>query len=138
MTYLLDTNVISELRKTHPDPGVLAWFRGVRDEQLYLSVISIGEIRRGIERLRRKDAAQAGRLEKWLDGLLLTFDDHIVSIDARIADTWGGLNVPDPLPVLDGLLAATAVARGWTLVTRNVADIPVGRVPVLNPFQATE
>jgi predicted nucleic acid-binding protein len=138
VTYLLGTNVISELRKTHPDPGVLAWFRGVRDEQLYLSVISIGEIRRGIERLRRKDAAQAGRLEKWLDGLLLTFDDHIVSIDARIADTWGGLNVPDPLPVLDGLLAATAVARGWTLVTRNVADIPVGRVPVLNPFQATE
>jgi len=138
VTYLLDTNVISELRKARPDPAVLAWFRAQKDEQLYLSAITIGEIRRGIERLRRKDAAQAGRLEKWLDGLLLTFDDHIVSIDARIADTWGGLNVPDPLPVLDGLLAATAVARGWTLVTRNVADIPVGRVPVLNPFQATE
>ncbi len=135
---MLDTNVISELRKSQPDPAVLAWFRGVRDEQLYLSAITIGEIRRGIERLRRKDAAQAGRLEKWLDGLLLTFDDHIVGIDARIADTWGRLNVPDPLPVLDGLLAATAVARGWTLVTRNVADIPVGRVPVLNPFQPAE
>jgi toxin FitB len=138
VTYLLDTNVISELRKTNPDPGVLAWFSGVKDEQLYLSAITIGEIRRGIERLRRKDGPQADRLEKWLDGLLLTFDDHIVSVDSRVADTWGRLNVPDPLPVLDGLLAATAVARGWTLVTRNRSDFPPGRVRILNPFRPTE
>jgi toxin FitB len=138
VTYLLDTSVISELRKTNPDPGVLTWFSGVKDEQLYLSAITIGEIRRGIERLRRKDGPQADRLEKWLDGLLLTFDDHIVSVDSRVADTWGRLNVPDPLPVLDGLLAATAVARGWTLVTRNLSDFPLGRVRILNPFRPTE
>jgi len=136
MTYLLDTSVISELRKKNPDPSVLAWFSGVESDQLYLSAITVGEIRRGIEALRRKDAPQAARLEKWLDGLMKTFDDHVISVDTRVADLWGRLNVPDRMPILDGLLAATAVARGWTLVTRNESDIPSDRVSLLNPFHA--
>src|SRR5215475_9353404 len=123
MTYLLDTNVIYELRRNNPDPAVLAWFSGVRSDQLYLSAITVGEIRRGIEGLRRKDAPQAAQLEKWLEGLLQGFDDHVISVDTQVADVWGRLNVPDRMPILDGLLAATAIARGCTLVTRNESDI---------------
>jgi predicted nucleic acid-binding protein len=134
MTYLLDTNVVSELRKRHPDPHVLAWYDGVASADLFISVLTIGEIRLGVERLRRKDPAQAELLEQWLGGLQVTYADHIAGIDTAAADQWGRLNVPDPLPVIDGLLAATAMARGWTMVTRNTADIARSGVPVINPF----
>ena len=114
MSYLLDTNVISELRKRHPDPHVLAWYEGVASADLFISVLTVGEIRLGIQRLRRKDTVQADVLERWLRGLRAAYGDHIVDVDVGIAEHWGRLNVPDPLPVIDGLLA-TAVLAGLIL-----------------------
>jgi toxin FitB len=134
MTYLLDTNVVSELRKRDPDPHVLAWYGTVTSSDLFLSVLTIGEIRLGIERLRRKDSAQADLLEQWMHGLHATYQDHLIEVDTEVAEEWGRLNVPDPLPVIDGLLAASAKVRGWTLVTRNTADLGRSGVVLFNPF----
>jgi predicted nucleic acid-binding protein len=94
----------------------------------------MGEIRLGIERLRRKDSAQAGALERWFRGLQTSYRDHIVDIDLETTQEWGRLNVPDPLPVIDGLLAASAKVRGWTLVTRDTAGLAQYGVTLLNPF----
>ena len=134
MTYLLDTNVVSELRRRQPDPHVLAWYDTVTSAEIFLSVLTIGEIRLGIERLRRRDNAQAGLLEHWLRGLHATYQDHIIDVDTAAAEEWGRLNVPDPLPVIDGLIASSARIRGWTLVTRNTADLARTAVRTLNPF----
>jgi predicted nucleic acid-binding protein len=136
MTYLLDTNVVSELRKRQPDPRLLAWYEGVPSSRLFLSVLTVGEIRLGIERLRRKDAVAAHALGQWLGGLLGAYADHIIGLDVETAQEWGRLNVPDPLPVIDGLLAACARVRGWTLVTRNTADLARSGTALLNPFEA--
>jgi toxin FitB len=135
MTLLLDTNVISELRKLRPDPQVIAWLDTVGSAEIFISVLTIGEIRSAVERLRRKDPVQAAALEDWLVGLQSTYADRIVGVDARIAEDWGRINVPDPVPVIDGLLAATARCRGWTLVTRSTADLARCDVRLLNPFQ---
>lgn len=135
MSYLLDTNVVSELRKRHPDPNVVAWFRTTRSTDLYLSVLTLGEIRLGVELLRRRDPAQADQIGKWLDGLRASYRDHLIDIDEDVADEWGRLNVPDPVPVVDGLLAASAKVRGWTLATRNVADLRRCGVQLFNPFE---
>ena len=135
MTYLLDTNVVSELRKRAPDPQVVAWYEAVNSAELFLSVLTIGEIRLGIERLRRKDNFQADLLEQWLRGLHGAYRDHLIDVDADVAEEWGRLNVPHQLPVIDGLLAASAKVRGWTLVTRNVTDLGASGVSLLNPFR---
>jgi predicted nucleic acid-binding protein len=135
VTYLLDTNVVSELRKRDPDPHVLAWYATVTSAELFLSVLTIGEIRLGIQRLRRKDEPQAVLLEHWLQGLHVAYRDHLVGVDADVAEEWGRLNVPDLLPVIDGLLAASAKVRGWTLVTRNLAGLQRSGVALLNPFE---
>jgi predicted nucleic acid-binding protein len=135
VTYLLDTNVISELRRRAPHPNVVTWFEAVRSEELYLSVLTIGEIRRGIQLLRPTDAATADRLDAWLSGLIATYGRRIVAVDTQIAQEWGRLNAPDRVPAIDGLLAATAIVRGWTLVTRNVADVASTGVLTLNPFE---
>jgi hypothetical protein len=135
MTYLLDTNVISELRKRNPDPHVLAWYATVTSAEIFVSALTIGEIRLGIERLRGKDGAQADALEQWLRGLQASYGDRIINVDAAVAEAWGRLNVPDPLPVIDGLLAASARVRGWTLVTRNTGDLARSGVALLNPFE---
>lgn len=134
MTYLLDTNVVSELRGRNPDPHVLAWYDTVTSAEIYLSALTIGEIRLGIERLRRRDNAQADLLERWLHGLRAAYQHHIIDVDAAVAEEWGRMNVADPLPVIDGLLAASAGVRGWTLVTRNTADLARSAVRTLNPF----
>lgn len=136
MTYLLDTNVISEVRKPVPDPGVEAWFQAVPTGQLYLSVLVIGELRQGVERLARRDAAHAAALDRWLRELVRRFDDRIAPITVDVAAAWGRLSAPDPLSVVDGLLAATAMVRGWTLVTRNGADVRRTGVRLLDPFAA--
>ena len=136
MAFLLDTNVISEARKRAPDPNVRAWLASVPEADLYLSVLVVGEIRQGIERLRRRDPAQAAPYETWLSALLHGFADRLVPVTADVCEEWGRLNVPDPLPVVDGLMAATAKLRDWTFVTRNVVDLARTEVRLLNPFEA--
>jgi predicted nucleic acid-binding protein len=135
VSYLLGTNVVSELRRPRPSEAVLAWFDSVGSRDLWLSVLVLGEIRQGIEQLARKDPEQAGIREKWLVDLADLFADRVVPVTAEVADLWGRLNVPDRLPAVDGLLAATALVHGWTLVTRNVADVARTGVRVLNPFE---
>lgn len=135
MSYLVDTNVLSELRKGQRcHPGVRAWFEEVEDADLYLSVLTIGEIRRGIELIRRRDLDAAGVLASWLEELVTTHHERLLPIDRPVAEEWGRLNAPDPLPVVDGLLAATARVRDMTLVTRNVADVERTGVRCLDPF----
>lgn len=134
MSFLLDTNVVSEIRKKAPNTSVEAWFASVPADELYLSVLVVGEIRQGIERLTRRDPAQAEVFERWLTQLGKVFGDRIVPITSDVADRWGCLNVPDPVPVVDGLLAATALVRGWTLVTRNGRDVASTGVRLLDPF----
>ena len=136
MSYLLDTNVISELRKgPRCDPRVSEWFSAVSEEEVFLSVLVIGEIRRGVESIRLRDGAAGRALERWLDKVVSTHDDRILPVDREIAEAWGRMNVPDPIPVLDGLLAATAKVHGLTVATRNVKDVARTGVPCLNPFE---
>lgn len=136
MSFLLDTNVLSELRKRTPDAGVAAWFDSADSQQLYLSVLTVGEIRQGICRLQRRDRAQAAVFDQWLAGLLRDYSDRIVPVTAEVAEEWGTLNVPDPLPVVDGLLAATAKVHDWTLVTRNISDVVGTGARLHNPFSS--
>ncbi len=136
MTYLLDTNVLSELRKREPDPRVLAWYAEVASAEIFVSVLTIGEIRLGIERLRAKDRARADVLEQWLRGLHATYRDHIIDVDTEVAEERACLNGPDPLPVIGGLIAASAKVRGWTLVTRNTGDVARSGVALLNPVDS--
>ncbi|MGA7802865.1 MAG: type II toxin-antitoxin system VapC family toxin [Gammaproteobacteria bacterium] len=135
MNYLIDTNIISEIRKGNRcDPNVASWYAKIEDASLYLSVLVIGEIRKGIERIRSKDPAQAGALENWLLAVDKAFGERILPIDRAVADEWGRFNVGRPVPVIDGLLAATAKVHRMTLVTRDTADIAGLDVQVLNPF----
>ena len=134
MSWLLDTNIVSELRKgERANPGVRAWFAEAADESLFTSVLVVGELRRGIESIRRRDVPSALELERWLAGLTDGFADRILPVDREVAEQWGGLNVPDPVPTVDGLLAATALVHGLTLVTRNTRDVARTGVPLLDP-----
>lgn len=125
---------MSEIRKKTPDAGAAAWFASVPADRLFLSVLVAGEIRQGIARLARRDSAQAQQIEHWLSQLIDGFGDRIVPITVQIAEVWGRLNVPDPVPVVDGLMAATALVHDWTLVTRNVHHVAATGAHVLNPF----
>lgn len=135
MSFLCDTNVLAETRRRSCDPGVARWFASVPAEELFLSSMVAGEIRQGIARLERRDPVQAAALDQWLKGLLSAYADRIAPVTLEIAEEWGRLNVPDPLPVVDGLLAATAKVHGWVLVTRNVKDVRRTGVRLLNPFE---
>ena len=137
MSYLLDTNVISELRKPQANPHVRAWFASVSGDSLYLSVLTIGEIRRGVERVRRRDPVQAAVFEAWLTTLQQQYADRLLPVTAAIADEWGRLNVPDPIPTIDGLPAATARVGGLVLVTRNTTDLVRTGVRLLDPFASS-
>jgi toxin FitB len=132
--FLLDTNVLSELRKRMPSYAVAAWFETVDDADLYLSVLVAGEIQSGIDRLRRHHPERAADYQDWLDELLVVYRDRIVGIDLSVAREWGRLNARRALPVVDGLLAATARVHKCTLVTRNVRDFP-NDLDILNPFE---
>jgi len=135
LSYLLDTSVISELRKgKRADASVKAWFEGLEDGEIHLSVLTIGEIRRGIENVRRRDPDSAIALDSWLARLGEVHRDRILPIDRAIAEEWGRMNVPDPLPVIDGLLAATAKVSGLTFATRNIADVEGTGVELVDPF----
>jgi len=133
--FLLDTNVVSELRKRQRcDAGVRRWFSEVAADELFLSVLVIGELRGGVERIRRRDSAAARALDAWLRRLEHAYQDHILPVTLEICDRWGRLGVEQPLSPIDGLLAATALQHDLAFVTRNVPDVARSGVDVLNPF----
>jgi predicted nucleic acid-binding protein len=136
--YLVDTNVISEARKgAKGNPGVRAFFRRAAGEEarLFISVVTVGELRRGVELIRhRGDTRQAKGLETWLEGLLVTYRDHILEITLDIAQLWGRLRVPHPDNALDKQIAATALIYDLTVVTRNRGDFSHTGARLLNPF----
>ena|SRR5690554_5927497 len=134
MSYLLDTNVVSEIRKPRADSRVVAWFGGVDGAELFLSVLVVGEIRQGIERLRSRDAERASQLDAWLAKLKQDYGERVLMVSIEVAEEWGRLNAVRSLPVIDGLLAATASVHGLTLVTRNVSDLRGTGVALLDPF----
>ena len=137
--YLIDTNVISEARKrSKANPGVVAFFETVAasDAPMFLSAISLGELRRGVELIRRRgDADQAHRLEAWLATVVESSGEHILAFEADATQVWGYLRVPDPDHALDKQIAAIALVNDLTLVTRNVADFEASGVKLANPFQ---
>jgi toxin FitB len=136
MAYLLDTNVISELRKgPRCNQGVADWFAGIDDDSLFLSVLVLGELHRGTDRIRRRDPNAAGALDRWLSNVTTTYGDRILPVTLSIAKLWGGFGVPDPVPTIDGLLAATAQHHGLVLVTRNVRHVERTGVSCMNPFR---
>lgn len=133
--FLIDTNIISEVRKRERcDPRVSAWWASVGDADLFLSVLCVGEMRQGIERIRSRDALQAARLEKWLAKVASSFAGRILGIDQDVAEVWGRIAAKRPTPVVDGLLAATAIVHDLTLATRNVGDVADTGAKLLNPF----
>ena len=134
--FLLDTNVISEVRKGgRSDPNVAGWYAGVGESYLFISSLTVGEIRKGIELVRqRNDIDQVGSLEAWLQRVIEGFSGRILNVDSQVADSWGQVSAVRPIPVIDGLLAATAMVHDLTLVTRNVSDVEGLGVRVLNPF----
>ena len=136
--YLIDTNVISEIRKkSKANKGVRAFFKQAIDDEtpLFMSVVTVGELRRGVELIRyRGDTRQANQLEKWLVVLMTEYQDHILDINQDIAQLWGRLRVPHPENALDKQIAATALIFELTVVTRNHKDFVKTGAPVLNPF----
>lgn len=137
MSFLIDTNIISEVRKQHRcDANVARWFASIDASELYLSALVLGEIRRGIEKCRSRDAVKASALASWLNEVRVAFEGRILPVDAAVAEEWGRISAARSLPVVDGLLAATAKVAGLTLVTRNLADVAGLGVSVLDPFVA--
>lgn len=136
MSYLLDRNIVSELRKRErADAGVRQWFAGVDDSELFLSVLTVGELRRGIESIHRRDRTRALVLNRWFHALVTQYEARILLVDQKVAEEWGRMNALATLPAIDSLLAATAHVHGLTFVTRNTKDVARTGVPCLNPFQ---
>ena len=136
MSYLVDTNVISELRKgKRCNSNVAAWYDAISEDEIFLSVLTVGELRRGIDSIQRRDSKSALALNHWFSTLTKTHQDRILPIDRSVAEEWGRINVPKPLPVIDGLLAATAKVHGLSLVTRNTKDVARTSISYLNPFE---
>lgn len=135
MTYLLDTNILSETRKRRPASGVTNWIAATPPELLHVSVLTLGEIEQGISHIRaRGDHEQAARLERWLRDVEFGFADRILPMTLPVASAWGRQQHVRPLPVIDGLIAATAMVNSLTVVTRNAKDFERSGVQVLNPF----
>jgi predicted nucleic acid-binding protein len=135
VTFLLDTNVVSETRKRQPDTGVIEWITSTTPGQLHVSVLTLGEIELGIARIRgRGDHQQAADLERWLREMEVGFADRVLPVTLPVASAWGRQQRVQPLPVVDALIAATAMVNGLTVVTRNVKDFQRSGIQVLNPF----
>ena len=137
--YLLDTNVLSEIRKgpRRARPEVYQWWLGMRDQQLFLSVMTIGEIRKGIDRLGTRDASQSLILDRWLSEVKYAFRERLIEVPLSVAEHWGKLQAVRSLPEVDALLAASALKYDLTLVTRNEADFVGLGIRILNPFIAS-
>jgi predicted nucleic acid-binding protein len=135
LQYLLDTNVLSETRRKLADERVLSFLSGVEPSALYISVLTLGELRKGVAKKSRSDHEAAKRLAAWVEGLELSFADRILGVDLATAKLWGELSAQRPRPVVDTLLAATAVSHQLTLVTRNLSDVQDIPVKVLDPWK---
>lgn len=135
MTYLLDTNVLSETRKRQPVAGVAEWIAATPPDRLHVSVLTLGEIERGIARIRaRNDPRQALTLERWLRQVEAGFEDRVLPVTLPVAAAWGRQQYAQPLPVIDALIAATAHVHDLIVVTRNGKDFESAGISVLNPF----
>jgi toxin FitB len=135
--FLLDTNVISEIRKRdRAHPNVVQWVTRTPVEDIGTSVLVLAKIRLGIELKRRSDPAQAKSLDRWFTQMRTRLGERVLPIDEPVAEAWALLGIPNPLPLIDGLLAATAKVHGLTLVTRNVADIATAGALLFDPFSA--
>jgi predicted nucleic acid-binding protein len=136
VNFLVDTNVLSEVKRGRGDARVKSWFAKIDNAALYTSVMVVGEIRRGIELIRRRDASQVVGFEAWLGQLQDDFGDRVLPVTQDIAEEWGRLNAPDPLPVIDALLIATARVHDLVIASRNIRDVGHGGAHLLNPWQA--
>jgi predicted nucleic acid-binding protein len=135
VTYLIDTNVLSETRKRQPAAGVVGWIAATPPDRMHVSVLTLGEIEQGIARIRgRGDRQQAAALERWLRDVETGFADRVLPVTLPIAAAWGRQQYAQPLPAIDALIAATARVHGMTMVTRNAKDFELAGVQVLNPF----
>jgi predicted nucleic acid-binding protein len=138
VNYLLDTNIVSELRKgSRCDPSVAAWYTGLDDRETFLSVLVLGEIRRGVEKARRTEPDRARAFAVWLERLRERYADRVLTIDEKVADEWGRMTLVQPSHVTDVLLAATAKVNGMTLATRNIRHVERLGAQVVNPFDPT-
>lgn len=137
MTWLVDTNIISELCKgPRCHRGVASWWAAADERDLHLSALTLGEIRKGIEALRPRDPIQAQALTVWLDAVRTGFGARVLGVDGAVAETWGRLSARRKVPVIDTLLAATALVHDLVLVTRNTRDVADSGARILNPFAA--
>jgi toxin FitB len=132
--YLLDTNIVSETRKVRPDPRVTKFLESVHGSRLFLSVLTLGELRKGVAMRRRTDCEQADLLAAWVDEIELSYADRLLLVDASAARIWGELSAGRSLAVVDTLIAATAIAKDLTLVTRNTRDVAATGVTVFDPW----
>jgi len=132
--YLLDTNILSETRKKQADEKVVAFLTSADPSSIYISILTLGELRKGVAQKRRTDPATAADLAAWVDGLEFGFANHILAVDTATAKVWGELSAQRPRPVIDTLLAATAIVHELTFVTRNTSDVDDIDMTLLNPF----
>ena len=135
MKVLVDTNVLSELKRgRNAAPHVVAWFTQIPGDQVFTSVVVLGEIRRGIELMARRDKVQAAAFERWYTAIRGRFEDRVFVVDERVMTIWSHISVPDMLPAYDGLIAATALARDMIVATRNTRDYRRVGVDVIDPW----
>ncbi len=134
LLYLLDTNVLSETRRQLADARVMSFLSRSVPSTLHISVLTVGELRKGVSLKRRSDPSSARKIGDWVDGFEASFADRILGIDGAIASLWGELSAERPRPVIDTLLAATAMVHGMTFVTRNTKDVHDLKVKLLNPW----
>jgi len=135
LQYLLDTDVLSETRKKQADEQVISFLSAAEPSALYISVLTLGELRKGVAIKKLSDPDSAKKLAAWVDGLEFSFADRILGIDAATATVWGELSAQRPRPVIDTLLAATAVVHELTFVTRNISDVQDIKLKLLDPWQ---
>jgi predicted nucleic acid-binding protein len=135
LQYLLDTNVLSETRRKEAEQGVISFLSSVEPSALYLSVLSLGELRKGVALKKKSDPDAAKKIAAWVDGLELSFADRVLGINAATARVWGELSAQRSRPVIDTLLAATAMVHELTFVTRNTGDVQDIKLKLLNPWK---